>query len=298
MKDKIRAFGVTLVTLLRVARHSYFRGGLNAALTAEKVCFVLGNGPSLATDLAECRGMRFAGDIWCVNQFAESAMYEQLQPKNYVFADSSYWRDDETERLIEMRAALFHTILSKTTWQLTIYVPFGAKSQFQSVFGHSSNIKLHYYNNTTALGYRWVVKSIYDYGLGMPWVQNVLVAALFLSVRNGYKKVYLLGADHSWHETLALDNENRVCFRDRHFYQRDAKLVPFTMGGDSEVTFNMSQLFFALSKMFEGYLQVNEYAQYQGAKIMNASSITYIDAFERVKLGDIPEIRHLDDDLN
>jgi hypothetical protein len=298
MKERIKTLGTTLATLLRVARHSRFRYKLPTTLVTEQVCFVLGNGPSLNNDLEKCKHLQFLGDVWCVNQFAETALYEQLQPKNYVFADSSYWRDDETESLIQVRKELFGSILNKTTWQLTIYAPFDAKNHFEVVFGCASNITLHFYNSTTVLGAKRVVKAMYDYGLGMPWVQNVLVAALFLSLRRGHKKIYLLGADHSWHETLELDDENRVCFRDRHFYEGNAALVPFVMGGNQGKTFTMAQLFFALSKMFEGYWMIKEYAEALGAEVLNASSITYVDAFKRVKLADISEIHLIGDSLN
>jgi hypothetical protein len=287
MIEVIKIICATLLTLLRVVRYSRFPSKLETSPSGEKVSFVLGNGPSLNTDLEKCKNMQFLGDVWCVNQFAETALYEQMQPKNYVFADSSYWRADETDSLIQMRKQLFSKILNKTTWQLTIYAPFRAKNHFEMVFGHALNITLHFYNSTTVLGSKRVVKVLYDYGLGMPWVQNVLVAALFLSLRRGYKTIYLLGADHSWHETLELDDENRVCFRDHHFYEGNAKLIPFTMGGDQETTFTMPQLFFALSKMFEGYWKIKEYAKTLGAEVFNASSITYVDAFKRVKLADI-----------
>lgn len=285
----IKILCATLLSLLRVARYSRFPSKLDSLPLGEKVCVVLGNGPSLSTDLEKCKNMQILGYVWCVNQFAETALYEKMQPKNYVFADSGYWIAGVPDSLTKMRSQLFSKILSKTTWQLTIYAPFGAKNHFEMVFGHALNIKLYFYNSTMVLGNKKLVKVLYDYGLGMPWVQNVLVAALFLSLRRGYEKIYLLGADHSWHETLALDEENRVCFRDRHFYEVNAKLVPFTMGGNQEATFTMPQLFFALSKMFEGYWKIKEYAEILGSEVFNASSITYVDAFKRVSLADIFE---------
>ena len=118
----------------------------------------------------------------------------------------------------------------------------------------------------------------------MPPAQNVLVACLYLCLHMEYKKIMLLGADHSWHETLALDEQNRVCLRDRHFYDKGVALRPFTMDGSSDKIFTMDALFFALGRMFAGYWQIAAYAKTLGVRIVNASSVTYIDAFPRIPL--------------
>lgn len=127
---------------------------------------------------------------------------------------------------------------------------------------------------------------LFDRNLGMPPAQNVLVSTLFLTLRMGYKNIVILGADHSWHETLALDNANRVCLRDFHFYDKDVGMQPFTMDGSEEKIFTMDALFYALGRMFEGYWKIAEYADRQAAQIINASSVTYIDAFKRRNFSD------------
>jgi len=290
MRKLIKVFkvlSVTLLSLLRVVRHSRFPNNLAELPLVTEECVVLGNGPSLNIDFEKVNNIRCTGDVWCVNQFAESTLYERIKPNNYVFADPSYWGEAESENMIKQRVLLFNHILNKTTWQLTIYAPFPAKRSFEEIFGQAANISLHFYNCVPLFGAKIITRMLYGYGLGMPQVQNVLVAALFLSLRRGYKKIFILGADHSWHETFQLDEANRLCFRDQHFYGVDAKLVPFTMGGDEQTTFTMPEIFIALAKMFEGYWMIQEYSEYIGAEICNASSVTYIDAFRRVKPTDM-----------
>ncbi len=241
----------------------------------------MGNGPSLEDDLSRIDNLKLLTDVWCVNGFAETELYEKIRPTHYVLADSSYWENVVSDRILEIREHLFRSIMSRTTWPLTIYVPFEAKKYFGKNFFKSKYINCLTYNSVPVSGLWIIVIKLYQLGLGMPLPQNVLIAALFLALSSGYKKIVLLGADHSWHQTLELDTDNRVCLRDKHFYEKDGILMPFYANGEECRTFTMPQLFTALAKTFEGYWTISEYARYIGVDIINASSVTYIDAFKR-----------------
>ena len=154
-------------------------------------------------------------------------------------------------------------------------------------FSKSPNISLGFYNNVPLWGRDSVVHALYDLGLGMPPAQNVLVTSVFLALRFGYKTIAICGADHSWHETVALDGDNRVCVRDNHFYEKFADLRPFSMDGSDENIFRMDSLFHALGEMFAGYWKVAAYAERLHAEVWNASSVTYIDAFRRRAAADV-----------
>lgn len=254
------------------------------------VCFVLGNGPSLAMDLKDGIDILSTGDVVCVNAFAETDLYEKIQPKYYVLADPGYWTTAGPENYVASRKSMFDQILSKTSWPLIIYVPIAAKNLFEATFSRAQNIRLSFYSATPLQGTKEILNILYDLGLGMPQPQNVLIPALFLPLRLGYKKIILLGADHSWHETLVVDDANRVCVRHPHFYDTDAKLRPFGMGvmeGHGEKLFTMDAAFYAFAKMFEGYWKLEEYAKYLGAQVYNASSVTFIDAFKRKPIADL-----------
>lgn len=290
MKQKISVLIDTLLSILRVVLLSKFSCKLPKSSLLVDSCLVFGNGPSLDGDLAKCEDFRSVGDVWCVNQFAVSDLYEEVRPTHYVLADPSYWGEGLSERLTSFREQLFLALNSKTIWPLTLYVPYFAKGQFEKKLADKPNITIVFYNFVPVIGYKKVINVFYDLGLGMPWAQNVLVAALYLALNRGYKKIYLFGADHSWHETIELDETNRVCQRDRHFYEKEAKLIPFTMGGDEGSTFTMAAIFTALAKMFDGYWKIKEYSDHVGAQIFNASSTTYVDAFKRIKPADVVHI--------
>jgi len=218
-------------------------------------------------------------EFWCVNSFATSQLYEDLKPINYVLADPAYWEKNTSERLKKIREDLFEKIKNKTTWKLRIFVPFEAKSHLRNVFSSSKPIEIITFNSVPVAGPKNLVAILYQLGLGMPSPQNVLIAAIYLGLRLGHKNLLIIGADHSWHESIALDNENTVSLIDKHFYGNIP--LPFYRDNEEILTFTMPELFRVLAKTFEGYWALNDYANYLGAEILNASSTSFIDAFKR-----------------
>lgn len=266
----------TLKSFIRVARRSRPPMRVPLGLKTSDTCIVLGNGPSLDGDIRNHLGVISAMDSFCVNQFAESDLYATIKPKYYVFADPSYWSPGEPEELVQMREVLYQRIKSETSWDLGIFAPFAARQMLTSIFPQPSNVRLIFYNNVAVAGWGRMINALYRFGLGMPHVQNVLVAAIFLSLRMDYRSIILVGADHSWHQSIALDDNNRVCLMDSHFYHSEAQLKPFGEG-----RYRMDNLFVAFGRMFEGYWALRRYSDHLGSQIYNASSTTFIDAFDR-----------------
>jgi hypothetical protein len=258
--------------------------------TSSKTCFVLGNGPSLDVDLSQGLDLFCSNDTFCVNQFAESDLYKKIQPNYYIIADPGYWKKNVSDNNVAIRNRLIQNVLEKTTWPIKFLVPFQAKDLFETVFKEKPNIQVVCYNNVPLSGANIVINKLFDFGLGNPRAQNVLIPALFYAIRYGYQKIILLGADHSWHETVVLDDDNRVCMRDKHFYNKEAKLTPWSMGGQDGKLFTMDSLFLALSRMFAGYWKIQDYATYRGVQIYNASSVTYVDAFKRIHHTDVAKV--------
>jgi hypothetical protein len=283
MRKMIEVMWFTLITLLRVCRHSRLKSATHKLPLVSDKCYIFGNGPSLSDDLVKCKDLKSLGDVWCVNHFANCDEYQTVKPKYYVFADPDFWADNLSVNFVGKREQFFITLAKRTTWPLIIYVPNNARLYVESLFANHINITVKGFNNITPSGWKKMIKVLYDLGLAMPHIQNVLVATLFLSLKVGYKEIILLGSDHSWHETLLLDDANRVCLRDKHFYDHASALTPFYKDGAEQETFKMHEILFAFSKMFEGYWEVKEYSESVGAEIINASSITFIDAFRRVK---------------
>jgi len=252
---------------------------------ANKKCIVLGNGPSLAHDLENKPDIFSSMDSMCVNFFAFSEYYEQIKPKYYVILDPNFWQENLSEG-VEDRDRFLDVFVQKTSWNLTLYMPHDAKnSTVLARLINCSNIKTEYFNRTPVDGFSWFRHFLYKRSLGMPLAQNVLVASVFLALNLEYEEVYIVGADHSWHEEIEVGKDNVLYVRQKHFYDSEevVELKPFFHAGDKGV-FNIYQVFDGWAKLFYSYMLLRKYADELGVKIYNASSKTYVDAFERADL--------------
>ncbi len=271
----------TLVSLVKIILISKFGKKLPKATTES--CVVLGNGPSLKQSLEKHADFFKQHPLVCVNSFSVTEEYTMLKPLYYVILDYSFWKSDDKHILSTLEA-----IKQKTTWEMYLFVPqmSASSKRFEKFCAENKNIKLCYFNYTVFKGFDSIANYFYRKNLAMPQSQNVLVASLFLSINVGYKKIYLFGADHTWHQTLLVNEQNELCLKQVHFYEQEEKinLVPFYKGAHLKETFRMDEIFVTWAKVFWGYLMLNNYANKQNAKILNASEISFIDAFERIKL--------------
>lgn len=290
-QESLSRLGHTLLSLLRVLRHLRMAQRRPGWTTRTRPCLVLGNGPGLLEDWAKL-GLTSerSFDTICVNAFAASEQFLTARPQYYVLADPAFWADDVSESLLAMRTALFARLKDATAWPMDLVVPARAADFFRREFSGHACIRVSSFNGTAVRGHAPLAHWLYDAGLGCPPTQNVLVAAIFVAICDGYRSIVVLGADHSWHEDLVVDRRGRVCLRDRHFYETTAELKPWLMGGRDQRPFTMDVLFSALSEMFRSYWALRRYATRRGVRIYNASTKTYIDAFERVPVDELPRL--------
>lgn len=246
-------------------------------------CIVLGNGPSLALSFQKHPEFFRKHPLICVNSFSLTAEYTELKPQYYVLLDPNFWlaKSESVKQTIK-------AMKERTSWNIYLLVPPTAKNAvyLQQLIRENPYIKPCYFNYTVFNGFDSLGYRLYRQNLAMPQCQNVLVASLFLSVNLGFKNIYLFGADHTWHQELHVTDENVLCFKNIHFYENaeQVRYVPFYKGEHTKETFRMDEIFVTLGKSFYGYIAVNKYADHRKATIYNASEISFIDAFKRIKL--------------
>ncbi len=246
-----------------------------------KKCVILGNGPSLAHSLIEYASILNKYQLIAVNSFALTDEYTVLKPSYYVLHDPAFWTTEH-----DLPERVFNAIKLKTEWPIIIYIPSKAKKSKAIHKLTADNIQIVFYNYTVYKGFKNLGHYFFKRNLAMPQSQNVMVACLFLAINAGFRDIYILGADHTWHENLVVDDNNILCLKDVHFYDKGAeiKLKPFRKGLNVEETFRVSEIFEVWSKVFRGYETIAVYAKLKGANIYNSSKISFIDSFERRKL--------------
>jgi hypothetical protein len=253
---------------------------------SRRACSLLGNGPSLKETLAEDSQFLTETELFCVNNFAGTAEYSRLRPQNYVLHDPAYYLYDGVTFDRADIASTLKALREQTSWPLNVYVQQRAKKSayLQALAQGNPHIRLVYYNYTIFYGFDWLKHWLFKQKWAMPQAQNVLVVALYLAINRRFERVYLFGADHSWHEQFRLGEDNLLELKHEHFYSTpDNKHIPIIDVNDpARVT--MSMQFASLSKAFAGYEILKKFADYQKVTVLNASKKTYIDAFVRVKI--------------
>jgi hypothetical protein len=271
----------TAISVFKIILKSSF--GLKLPSAPGNDCIVLGNGPSLNDSFQKHPDFFKKYPLICVNNFSQTEQFTDLKPLYYVMLDPNYWLGKSEN----VREAI-RCLKEKTSWKMYLFVPPSAKNAalLQEVLTANPNIRVHYFNYTVFKGFPKVAFWFYKKNLAMPQSQNVLVASLFLALNTGFKNIYLFGADHSWHQNLYVNEENVLCLKDVHFYENAEKVNYriFYKGEHTKETFRMDEILNTLAKAFYGYIAINNYAIHCDASVYNASEISYIDAFKRIKL--------------
>lgn len=235
---------------------------------------VMGNGPSWRV------GCEIYGHQRIVVEPTEMIV-DSLQ--YYILADPHFFqgfdRDANVGRLWDN--------ISKSDWEMTLLVPVRERGMVAGLKGRGvdlpAGIKVKYYNLTPADGSSALLHRLFDLGLAMPRPRNVLIPAIMTAIREGFRKIYLAGADHSWTKTLWVDDDNHVMSVQPHFY-KDSKKELERVRSDYE-GLKISDVLGSMTIAFRSYHDIRSYAERRGVEILNATPGSFIDAFPRYMPG-------------
>jgi hypothetical protein len=245
-----------------------------------KNCVILGNGPSLKYSLENHLDFIKQSDIFCVNLFAVSDYYTQLKPSNYLLLDEAFLNPNH-----ERAGRGLNDLIKNTTWEVNLFIPhkFKKSAYFINEIAKNTFLKPIYFNYVIVEGFDWLRFWIYEKGLGMPRSQNVMVASIFRCINLNYQKIFLLGADHTWHENIRLNENNEILADDSHFYGSKTYEIKQIVNENESY---MARQFLSLHKAFKGYEVLARYAKSKNITIQNASQRSYIDVFEKIVLSE------------
>lgn len=239
---------------------------------------IMANGPSLRHTLERERKSLESYDLMAVNFAANTPDFFELEPKYYVLADPHFFtgadRDTNVARLWKS--------LGKVDWDMTLFVPCPRRKSFMASYSESmtrAGVKVKWFNLTPGEGLPVINRFLYRTGLAMPRPRNVLIASIMLGLREGYRKIFIVGADHTWSQSLWVDEQNRVVSVQPHFYKdRPDELdrVAAEYAG-----YHLHHILNSLTIAFRSYFDIADYARSIGAVIVNATPGSMIDAFPR-----------------
>ncbi|HEX4887933.1 MAG TPA: hypothetical protein VFV37_07805 [Luteibaculaceae bacterium] len=241
---------------------------------------ILGNGPSLERDLLQL-DRNIPTDLMCVSHFAKTSIFTELKPNKYIIADGAFGQQyGTTSRVGIIVNETVAALIDKVSWPMELYLNIEICKNKKMIADLKANpfLSIHWFNATRVEGFAAFSHFFYRMGCGMPPCENVLVAALMVAINQRYPQVFLMGADHSWHEGLIIGRNNEMLVNDRHFYNPNGKRVDLTNFNGS---YRLHDQFFSLAKTFKSYHQIKAYADEEQVEIVNRSARSFIDAFPR-----------------
>ena len=245
--------------------------------------YVMGNGPSLKKDLEKYGEEMMSCDRLVVNFMGTTPEYQRLKPTCYVLADPIFFINPDELPLSsrEKVAALQDVLINKTTWPMTL-VTLGDRTDTPLIKTLKSNPNISVLSTFIGVPVPPDIKDFCGWirNRYSPPAQNIINMALYLGVFWRYPEVYLLGADTSFHAMVHVEQEtNRLYMEDEHYYGVEKRY----MYQDPEQTKpqTMSGFLPHVLCAFAWYDKLREFADWAGVRIINASSFSWIDAFER-----------------
>ena len=244
-----------------------------------KPLYILGNGPSLLHIQEEIGDNRSKVDLCAVNFSVNSDIFFTLKPEILVWADEGFYLNKDKENSEEQQS--YEILKTKVDWDLKLYAPNVFPKWFFNEFSCNKNISVIPFS-----GVYWKNKlsfldnlkfRLYELGLLAPVSQNVVISSIYCALRLGYKEISLYGVEHSWLRLTEVGDDNICYLVDEHFYGKEYRpwITP------SGVYIKLHELLQMWVYAFSAYHELNSYSNYIGAKIINRTKGSFIDAFDR-----------------
>ena len=243
---------------------------------------ILGNGPSLAGDLPRLieRPEYETEDFLAVNFFAEDDRFEVVKPKYYVLSDPMFFRDSACRDRVR---ALYATLARKVAWPMNLYVQYYNPEGFDYRAAlPNSNIRIVRFHTQMYRGFRSLEFWLFRRGLGSANFGTVVQVGEYVALLLGYKRIELYGVDHTLLDGLCVDDGNRLCRIDRHYYDGAEAAAPQPIYKKvPHVPYTMADYLAEVAELFRGHEVLRDYAAALGARIVNRTRGSMIDAYER-----------------
>lgn len=235
---------------------------------------IMGNGPSLADTMRDYVRALDSHPLMAVNFAANADEFYRFRPGFYVMADPVFFAADPHENVVRLWDNFNHRV----DWPMTIFVPAPMRNLALDRLSNPQ-IRVETFNMIGVEGYHWLENAAYSSGRGMPRPRNVLIVAIMVAMKMGYRTIYLTGADHSWTRTLEVGDDNIVVSVQPHFYKDNDAEHARVASVYKDI--RLHQLLLSFHIAFKAYFSIARYAASRDVAIYNATPGSFIDAFPR-----------------
>lgn len=243
---------------------------------------LLANGPSLAKELPALieRGEHLQKDFLAVNYFATDDRFAVVRPKYYVLSDPTFFRRRCDRERVE---ALYRTLNERVTWPMTLYVQYYNPDGFdyRAVLPNQL-IRIVRFHSQVYRGFPSLEFACYRRGWGSGNFGSVIQNGEFIALHLGYRVLHLYGVDHTFFDGLTVDAGNRLCMRRTYFYDAEPETMPLMLTSvDPPQPYTLHSYLAEKCELFRGHEVLARYAASLGARIVNHTENSLIDAYER-----------------
>lgn len=278
MRSKIIDLADTFASLAKVIIKS--RRPSPAGKPHGERLIVMGNGPSLRDTMHEYGDLLKHSATLAVNFAANTSEFSEIRPAIYVVADPHFFNVEADGKSKDANVVRLWENMMEVAWPMTLYVPVNVKIPVS--IEKNKHISVRKFNMTPGEGLKSFTHWLYRKGLAMPRPRNVLIASLMVALREGYRDIAIVGADHTWSRDLKVDEANHVVSVQKHFYE-DSKKEEERVYQEYK-GYHLHDILDSLRIAFRSYHQIAAYASRIGACIVNCTPGSFIDAFPRGKL--------------
>lgn len=267
-----------LLFLLKILFHGELKSHIRKTKSGK--ISVLANGPSLKAVLPNLKGNQFENsDFVVLNFFAETDAFWEIKPQHYCFADPMFYSPNHRKEQVLKLFAL----LDKVDWQMNVYVIARRLSDFMN-FSGVTNKKLNIIpvNSEDYKGYPSLRNCFYKKGMACPPISTVAIMAIYVAINSGYSDIDLYGVDHTFFDSLCVDENNHLCNRDKHFYDNGEAALKPIIRNDNDQIWKISDYVFAIGMMFKSHDLVADYANYMNVNVVNCTPGSMIDSYTRI----------------
>ena len=216
-----------------------------------------------------------------VNFFAEDNRFAELKPSYYVLSDPMFFRQTAMQSRVD---ALYRLLAERVTWPMTLYVQYYNPEKFDyRATLPNENIRIVPFHTTLYEGFRSVRHWLFDRGLGSANYGTVVQVGEYVALQLGYKRLELYGVDHTLLDGLMVDDENRLCRRDSHYYDTEPVEPKPIMKKVPAEPYSVAEYLAETAQLFRGHEILRDYADSIGAEIINCTKGSLIDAYHRVQ---------------
>ena len=215
-------------------------------------------------------------DYMVMNAHVLHSSYSQIRPRYYVLADPNFFHPTLTYD----GTGIVRQIFENTTWSMTLFIPWEHTRDIN--LKSTEYVHVKQVNEANYVGPEQYRQNLYEHNLAMPNVNNVLASAIYLAIYLGYAEVELFGVEHSWLKDVYVNENNDVCLRDSHFYDKEnVQDMVFIFGNGKKQKYH--EVLKMYMDYFPAYWELRDLADRHGCHVVNMTPNSFIDAFERKK---------------